>query len=185
MMIDITLGITPEMADTAAENTARSLIGHIGTHFDVMDREFPLEYTRRDGIVFDVSQIRERDILPEDIDLSRVREGMFVAFHTGYVREVEYGTRKYFKEHPQLSGALIEALLSRHISIIGIDCAGIRRGKEHTPTDQHCADHGVFVVENLAALDSLLAVSPEFTARTYPVRFFGMTGLPCRVVAEV
>lgn len=184
MMIDITLSVTPKMMDTAGENTAKSLIGHMGTHFDVMDKEFPLEYTQRPAVVFDVSHVRGRDIEAEDIDLRQVQPGMFVAFYTGFVDEVEYGTPKYFKEHPQLSFSLIETLLEKQISIIGVDCAGIRRGKEHVPADQRCADHGVFVVENLSDLKAVLAASPRFTARTYPVRFSGMTGLPCRVVAE-
>ena len=185
MMIDITLSVTPKMQDTASENTAKSLIGHMGTHFDVMDKAFPLEYTLRHGVVFDVSHIRDRDIEAEDIDLQQVRPGMFVAFYTGFVEEVEYGTQAYFKTHPQLSFALIDALLEKRISIIGVDCAGIRRGKEHVPADQHCADYGVFVVENLANLKSVLAVGAKFAARTYPVRYCGVTGLPCRVVAEV
>lgn len=185
MMIDITLDVTPKMADTASENTAKSLIGHIGTHFDVMDKEFPLEYTLRQGILFDVSAVKDRDIEAEDIDLSRVKKDMFVAFYTGFMKDVAYGTKQYFKEHPQLSFHLIEALLEKGISIIGIDCAGIRRTPEHVPADQRCADHGVFVVENLLNLDAVLAVSPTFAARTYPVRFSGMTGLPCRVVAEI
>lgn len=185
MMIDITLDVTPKMQDTAGENTAKSLIGHMGTHFDVMDKEFPLEYTRRDGVVFDVSHIRDRDIEAGDIDLRQIRENMFVAFYTGYIDEVEYGTKQYFKEHPQLSFGLIEALLEKEISIIGMDCAGIRRGKEHVPADQHCADLGVFVVENLSDLQAVLAAGGHFTARTYPVRFSGTTGLPCRVVAEL
>lgn len=185
MMIDITLNITPKMQSTASENTAKSLIGHMGTHFDVMDNEFPLEYTLRDGVVFDVSHIRDRDIEAEDIDLQQVQPGMFVAFYTGFVEEVEYGTQAYFKTHPQLSFALIDALLEKRISIIGVDCAGIRRGKEHVPADQRCADYGVFVVENLADLKSVLAAGGKFAARTYPVRYCGVTGLPCRVVAEV
>lgn len=185
MMIDITLNVTPEMLGTASENTARSLVGHMGTHFDVMDKVFPLEYTVRQGLVFDVAHIRGRDIQITDVDLSQVREDMFVAFHTGYIHEVPYGTPQYFKAHPQLSDALIDALLEKHISIIGIDCAGIRRGKAHTPADQRCADRGVFVVENLTDLAVLWAHGPGFTARTYPVRFSGMTGLPCRVVAEL
>ncbi len=37
-------------------------MGHIGTHFDAMDKEFPLEYTQRNGIVFDVSHVINRDI---------------------------------------------------------------------------------------------------------------------------
>lgn len=184
MMLDITLPVTPEMLGTAWENTAKSLVGHLGTHFDVMDKGFPLEYTERQAQVFDVSAVRGRDIGTGDIDLSLVEADMFVAFRTGYIEEVEYGTARYFKEHPQLSAELIDALLDKRISIIGVDCAGIRRTPEHVPADQRCADRGVFVIENLWDLKELLKVSPRFTARTFPMRFLGVTGIPCRVVAE-
>lgn len=182
MMIDLTLPVTPEMLGTAWENTAKSLVGHLGTHFDVMDKEFPLAYTRRRAVVFDVSSIRDRDITAADIDLALVDADMFVGFYTGYLGEVAYGTPQYFKEHPQLSPELIEALLGKRISIIGIDCAGIRRAPEHVPTDRRCADLGVFVIENLWDLQKVTGSS--FTAHTYPVRYVGITGLPCRVVAH-
>ena len=185
MIIDITLPVTPEMLGTAWENTAKSLVGHLGTHFDVMDKEFPLSYTQRRAVVFDVSGVRDRDISAEDIDLDLVEPEMFVAFRTGYIEEVEYGTPRYFREHPQLSQDLIEALLDKQISIIGVDCAGIRRTPEHILADQRCADHGVFVVENLWDLKQVLAVSNLFTAHTYPMRYSGITGLPCRVVARI
>ena len=185
MLIDITLKITPKIIKTVPGYTQTALAGHIGTHFDVMNKEFPLEFTRREGIVFDVSSIRSRDIEAEDVDMSAVKKGMFVAFNTGYLDEVGYGTPEYYADHPQLSDALIDLLLDRGVSIIGIDCSGIRRGKEHTPKDQLCADHGAFVVENLAALHTVIENGGRFTAHTYPMSYEGITGLPCRVVAEV
>lgn len=185
MIIDITLPVTPEMMGTAWENTAKSLVGHLGTHFDVMDKEFPLDYTERRAVAFDVSFVRDRDITQADIEMDLVREGMFVAFYTGYIEEVAYGTPRYFKEHPQLSSQLIEALLDKKISVIGVDCAGIRRTPEHVPADQRCADQGVFVIENLWDLKRVLSEGREFTAKTYPMRYLGITGLPCRVVAQI
>jgi kynurenine formamidase len=184
MMIDITLPLTQKGMDTAWENTAKSLVGHLGTHFDVMDKAFPLAYTKRKGVAFDVSHVRGRDVAVTDVALDRVEEGAFVAFRTGYREEVEYGTPRYFKEHPQLSQELIDALLGRGVSIIGVDCAGIRCGKEHVPADQRCADRGVFVVENLDNLQAVLALDVPFTVRTYPMSVSGITGLPCRVVVE-
>ena len=165
-------------------NVDRSLVGHLGTHFDVMDKEFPLEYTERRGIVFDVASIRGRDIEAADIDLARVEADMFVAFRTGFTDEEPYGTVRYFREHPQLSQELIGILLEKKVSIIALDCAGIRRGQEHTPADQRCADAGVFVVEDLCRLEQL-PESGTFTVHTYPMRYEGITGLPCRVVAEI
>ncbi|MBQ6492596.1 MAG: cyclase family protein [Erysipelotrichaceae bacterium] len=185
MKLDITLKVTPEMMKDAQGNQKIALSGHLGTHFDVMNKEFPLDYTQRQGIVFDVSEIEGRDIEVSDIAVEKVKKEMFVAFCSGFIEKETYGTKKYFKEHPQLSHELIEALIDKKISIIGIDFAGIRRGKEHTPADQLCADNDVFVVENLCNLKKIIVVNEYFVARTYPISFTGMSGLPCRVVAEM
>ena len=185
MLIDITLKVTAGLSKEAQSNQDRSLVGHLGTHFDVMNKEFPLEYTRREGVVFDVTAIRGRDIGSQDVDLSQIGPDMFVAFHTGYIEEVGYGNRIYFGEHPQLSDALIDELLRRGVSIIAVDCPGVRRGKEHTPKDQYCADRGCFVIENLCNLKEVVNRGGRFTAHTYPMHFADVTGLPCRVIAEV
>ena len=183
MLIDITLKILPKMAADAHANEKKSLAGHLGTHFDVMNKEFPLEYVKRKGIVFDVSSVADRDIETRDIDLDKVRKDMFVAFRTGFIEKVGYGSRKYFTEPPQLSDELIERLLEKNVSIIGVDFAGVRRGKEHTPKDLHCADRGTFVVENLCNLQGLSAFDDLFIY-CFPMNWAEMTGLPCRVVAE-
>lgn len=185
MKIDITLKITPEMLKDAEENQNKDLTGHLGTHFDVMNKEFPLEYTQRKAVVFDVSEVKNRDIGIRDINLDKVSAGMFVAFYTGFIESEEYGTKRYFKEHPQLSDELIDRLLEKNISIIGVDFAGIRRGKEHTPKDQYCADRGVFVIENLCNLKYLVNTKNEIIIHTYPMNCVGITGLPCRVLAEL
>ena len=184
MLYDLTLELTPQLAQDAQGNEKKALVGHLGTHFDVMDKEFPLEYFRRSAIVFDVAGKEEIDV--EDIQMELVEKGMFVAFCTGFLKEAGYGTEKYFKEHPQLSQKLITALVEKGVSIIGIDCAGVRRGKEHTPADQFCADHDVFVVENIWDMETLLDGEKQavFTAYTSPMRYQGVTGIPCRIIAE-
>ncbi|MBR5521176.1 MAG: cyclase family protein [Oscillospiraceae bacterium] len=184
MLVDITLKITPKMATDAQGNAKITLAGHLGTHFDVMNKEFPLEYTKRKGVIFDVKHIRDRDIEASDIDMTKVGKDMFVGFYTGYIYEYDYGTQEYFATHPQLSDALIDQLLDAGISIIGLDCSGVRRGAQHTPKDQYCADRGVFVVENLYGLEKLLD-KDDVTVNTYPMSYEGMSGLPCRVIAEV
>lgn len=63
MLIDITLSLTPEMMTHSNNNTAKSLIGHLGTHFDVMDKEFPPEYIKRCGIIFGIDRVTDR--MPE------------------------------------------------------------------------------------------------------------------------
>lgn len=185
MLIDLTLRITPQMVSDAQKNEKMALAGHLGTHFDVRNKEFPLEYTRRRGIVFDVTAVTGRDISSGDVNLDAVHSDMFVAFYSGFVEQEGYGGEVYFRNHPQLSEELINKLLDKRVSIIGVDFAGIRRGEEHTPMDQYCADRGVFVVENLCNLGCVCANGSEFWANTYPLNYAEMTGLPCRVVAEI
>lgn len=185
MKVDITLRITPEMVTHAQGNEKKALSGHLGTHFDVMNKDFPLDYSVRKGVVFDVSDVKNRDIDVCDVDLDRIGKDMFVAFYTGFIEDETYGSQKYFKEHPELSKRLIEAMLAKGISIIGVDFAGVRRGKEHTPMDQHCANLGVFVVENLCNLRGLTEVKGDLIVYTFPMNYAGMSGLPCRVIAEI
>ena len=52
MFIDITTKVTPKIALDAQRNEKKALVGHIGTHFDVMNKEFPLNYVERDGVRF-------------------------------------------------------------------------------------------------------------------------------------
>lgn len=180
---DITLKITEKMALHAKENLNKANFGHLGTHFDVMNKEFPLEYTECAGVVFDVSGIKGRDIDIPDVDMGKVHAGMFVIFYTGYIETVEYGTKAYFAAHPQLSGALIDALLDTGIFLLGIDCAGVRCGAEHTPKDFYCAQRGVFIIENLCNLAALPG-KENLLIHTYPLSRAGWSGLPCRVIAE-
>ena len=92
MKIDITLRITPKMVTDAQGNEKKALVGHLGTHFDVMNKEFPLDYTERKGIVFDVTSVKDRDIDIPDLDMKLIEEDMFVAFHTGFIEREGYGT---------------------------------------------------------------------------------------------
>jgi len=186
MFVDLSIPVTASLRDKALTNERMAAFGHLGTHFDVMNKQFPLQNLERPGLVFDVSGITNPDIDLEDIDLLLVQKDMFVAFYTGFIEQVGYGTETYFTGHPQLSNRLIDSLLDLHIAIIGIYFAGVRRGSEHTPKDQYCADRGVFIVENLCNLKTLLNGQKQchFTAHTYPINFTDMSGLPCRVIGE-
>ncbi|MCP1225640.1 cyclase family protein [Sebaldella sp. S0638] len=187
MLVDLSVKVSKAASGNALDNEKMVSFGHLGTHFDVMNKEFPLEFVKREGLVFNVREMKDREILSGDIDMSLVKENMFVAFYTGFIEDEGYGTKKYFTEHPELSNELIDLLLDKKVSIIGIDFAGVRRGAEHTPKDQYCADRGVFIIENLCNLDKVLNGKKHefFVVNTYPVNFGGMSGLPCRVVGEI
>ncbi|MCM1988844.1 cyclase family protein [Oceanirhabdus seepicola] len=187
MLLDLTLPINIKTKEKAEKNEKIVAYGHLGTHFDIMDKEFPLEYVERDAIAFNVSAITDREIEADDINMELVNEGMFVGFYSNFIEKYDYGTKEYFAKHPELSKSLIAKLLEKKVSVIGIDFAGVRRDVEHTETDQYCANHGVFIVENLCNMKKLLGVekSIQFKANTYPLNYKGLTGIPCRVVAKV
>jgi kynurenine formamidase len=194
MKIDLSVPVTQAILDKlSAFSKTRGdggveLFGHMGTHLDLMNKDFDLDRTETPGLVFDVSAIGDREIQPEDIDSSKVREGDFVMFHTGALDRFGYGNVEYFRlEAPQLSHALIDGLIDGKAAYIGVDMGGARKAAEHRRVDEHCAERGVFIVENLANLERLsrLAQDGRFTARIYPLNLVGATGLPCRVIAEV
>ncbi len=145
MLIDLSLPMTKEAVEEAVRNKGAASLGHFGTHVDLVGKEFPLSYLRRKGVVFDVSA-HEGMIDVRDVDASKIEKEMFVALYTGFSDSHQYGSPAYVHEHPQLSSALIEELLKRQVSIIGVDFAGIRRPDEHAQIDRYCAEKGVFIV---------------------------------------
>lgn len=161
--------------------------GHIGTHFDVMNKEFSLENIVTKGHIFDISNIKSHEAKVEDLDLHKVCQNDFVIFHSGLLEKYGYGTDEYFSPHVELSDELIDCLLDKKVSFIGVDMVGIKGSKDHARIDQYCADNGVFVIENLDNLGLLLkeAGDKPFTVYTFPLNYHGFTGLPCRVVAEI
>ena len=193
MKIDLSVTVTEEVLKLMSNMTTAGQIppvvqfGHIGTHFDAMNKKFPLENTERRGILFDVSHVKEREIEATDINMDKITEHDFIMLYTGCLQENKFGTPAYLQTRLELSNALITYIINKKVSIIGIDFPGIRKQAEHARADQYCADHGVFVIENLANLDALLAAAKgqPFLVHTYPVNYEGLTGLPCRVVAEV
>ena len=177
MKIDLTLPIRGEDLERGSRH------GHIGTHFDGMKKDFPLEYSVRKAVLFDVSKVWDRDIGTEDVDLSLIEEGMAILFRSGFMKEKGYGSDEYRHDHPQLSVSLLDELIIKKVSLILLDFAGVRRGSEHTPMDQYLADRGTFVVENLVHTEDI----PEreaLTLYTFPLAVSDLPGIPCRVIAE-
>ena len=190
MKIDLTYTLTRAKIDDWASkisdrDKALASTGHLGTHFDVMGKEFPLEFTESRGIVFDVSSAGVGEIAVNDVDIDKIQAGDFVLLRTGVSEKYDYGTDDYNTFFLQLSWQLIEALTDKKIRMIGVDMRGIRKGDEHNKADNFCAQRGVFVVEHLVNLDKLLEYKDKnLTIHIYPVNLRGFSGLPSRVIAE-
>lgn len=192
MLIDLSLRIGKKQIDSVAgisnsmpENFNK--FGHLGTHFDVMDKEFSLDNIITQGKIFDISHLMGKQVNPKDVDLNLIKTNDFIFFYSGILQKYGYATKEYFSTYIELSDALIECLISKKISFIGIDMAGVKMPKEHHRIDAYCADNNVFIIENIINLDILIEKSQNkhFTVYTFPMNFTGMTGLPCRVIAKL
>lgn len=192
MKIDLSFRIKKEMLDeilstVKATNEAAERSGHVGTHLDVMNGEFSIDNIITNGKIFDISHIKTGEVKLEDLDLSGIKENDFVLFHSGILKQYGYGTEEYFSAYIELSDELVDYLIDKKVSFIGVDMAGAKKPKDHHSIDLHCAEKGIFIIENLVNLDLLLKETPKksFTVYTFPTNMSGFSGLACRVIADI
>jgi kynurenine formamidase len=184
--VDLTLKVSASKVQEITSLQAITAFGHMGTHVDVMGKEFPLDNVSRRGRLIVVTRVAGRDIEPEDFAGVEFESRDVALIYTGFIDRVPYGTPEYFTMHPELSWEAVQYLLDRNVSLIGIDGTGLRRGDDHKKVDRLCAENNVFVVENLVNLKTLAGLPRDttITISTLAVNIEGLTGLPCRVVAE-
>ncbi|MGB5824380.1 MAG: cyclase family protein [Proteocatella sp.] len=159
--------------------------GHIGTHIDVYNKsEVPESYIKSRGVIVDCSKYGlDKEIGMESIKDKIINSGDFVIFKTNIGEEHPYGSEAYVKSHHQLSMDLIDCLIGKKVNFIGIDCAGIRRGKEHFEADIKCENNNVYVVENLD-LSKLVHYSKEINVYAIWINNPFATGLATRVLID-
>jgi kynurenine formamidase len=191
MKMDLSYPVTKELLERFLAMTATGKdsekFGHVGTHFDVIDKTFSLANCQRQGRIFDVRSI-ESEVGLTDVDVSVITENDFVFFLTGVMAKNDYGSAEYFACNKSLSFDLINCLIDKKISLLGVDMKGVRHtSEEHSKADHLCADCGIFIIENLYNLDKLYdqTSSKTFIAHTYPMQLIGASGLPTRVIAEL
>ncbi len=192
MKIDLSFKVDKKVLEEISVSLAQANLdlekqGHVGTHFDAMNKEFSIENIITRGRIFDISHIKTGEVKLQDLDLSNIEKGDFVMFYSGILKKLGYGPKEYFSTNIELSDELIDALINREVNFIGIDMNGAQKPANHLRIDTYCADRGVFIIENLDNLDVLLekAADKPFTVYTFPVNMSGFSGLPCRVIAEV
>ncbi len=192
MKLDLSLQVDKKLLETlglAVQSIERDLdkAGHVGTHFDVMDKEFSIEKIITKGRVFDISGLTTGEVKISDVNLSSVQPDDFVMFYSGTLKRWGYGTKEYLSANIELSDELIDELIARNVSFIGVDMGGVKKPQDHRRIDQYCADKGIFIIENLNNLDLLYEKTKDesFTVYTFPVNMTGFSGLPCRIIAEV
>lgn len=155
---------------------------NMGTHIDVMgiDIELPLDRYIGKGIVFDVSSVRGREVVLEDVDLSRIKGGEFVFFHTGWSKY--YDDDEKYQNHPEISISLIQELIKLDINMVGVDTLGFGIGKNHGTIDRILEEAGKYAIENLTNLDKIPL--DNFKVYCLPTKIEGLDALPVRILVE-
>ncbi|WP_411168329.1 cyclase family protein [Clostridium sp. MB05] len=155
---------------------------NMGTHIDVMGVDVFIENERliSEGIKFDVSSITDREIKLIDLDLSLVKEGVYVFFQTNYDKYFEDEDK--YNNHPEISMEVIEYLVDKKVNMVGIDALGLGRGRNHGLIDVYLGKHKSYTIENLANLDKI----PEEGFKVYclPMKIEGIDGLPARILVD-
>lgn len=157
-------------------------VHNMGTHIDVMGEGVEIEPERliAQGIKFNVSHIVDRAITLEDLDLSRIKEGVYVFFQTGWDKHFE--DEEKYNHHPEVSMEVVEYLVEKKVNMIGIDTLGLGFGRNHGTIDVYLGKHETYAIENLMNLDQL----PEEGFKVYclPMKIEGIDALPARLLAE-
>ncbi|MGL5650069.1 MAG: cyclase family protein [Clostridium sp.] len=188
-MIDISLKIEKENKVWEWFKTQENKLisaGHIGTHIDVYKKsEIPESYMKSRGIIVDCTKYsKDEEIgLEAIVSSNNIKEGDFIIFKTNIGEKYPYGSDVYVHNHNQLSDELIDYLINKSVNFIGIDCAGIRRGKEHFKADVKCEENGVYVVENLD-LSKVSIYNKGLTTYTVWIDNPFATGLSTKVLIE-
>lgn len=161
--------------------------GHIGTHIDVYEKSsIPLKYFKTKGFLINCLEYdRNKEIDLEVLENLKIKEDSFIIFKTNIGNKYAYGSDDYFKNHPQLSLKLIDLLLEKKVAFIGIDCAGIRRGKEHIKADIKAEQNNTYIIENLDLMSLDATIKNEFDVYTMWIDNPFSTGLPTRVLVDI
>ncbi len=171
---------------------------HIGTHIDAplhffaegaaVD-EMPLEAFGGAALVVDVKEMVNNLVATDAQSMALVPEVMagadlgnidFVLFFTGW--DQHWGTEKYYKHWPLLSGELAEVLAAAGLKGVGLDTPSLDEFGGNYAHDLFAAA-GMINVENLTNLGALPKTGSWFQA--FPLKLLGTEASPVRALAWV
>ena len=166
---------------------------HTGTHMDAPYHfvpkgkkidEIPVDTFVADALLLKIKKKAKEYITKSDIvsfeKKVTIGKGNAAVFSTGW--EEHASRADYLSNNPGLSGDAAEYLVSKRVSIVGIDSANI----DH-PSDSNFTVHkrllpkGVLIVENLCNLKEL--TQTRFKLIVLPLKIMGATGSPVRAIA--
>ena len=156
---------------------------HFSTHIDAPKHmiesgktlsDYPIDSFIGETVLFDVCN---QPII--DVDVSEVKSGDIVFFFTGHSKHIY--EKDYFDKYPLISERTIQRLISKNISILGID--SFTPDNEPYLIHKLLFSHNIRIVEQLTNLEQLH--QKRFKCYIFPLNITNADGSPCRVVAEI
>jgi kynurenine formamidase len=179
-----------DVLDQSAMNLSRiELSVHTGTHMDAPFHFFqgadtidrvPLERCMGAAALIDLRGIPAgSEIRLDQIESRReaLRHAHLAVLHTGWSKE--WGSQRYFRDHPRLSGAAAQFLVDAGVELTGVDMPSVDQAPY--PAHKVLLSAGVLIVENLTNLEAIGA--DLFELIVLPLRLAGRDGSPVRAVA--
>jgi arylformamidase len=179
-----------EIIDQDTTNLSRiALSVHTGTHMDAPFHFFnnaaaidrvPLERCMGLAALIDLRGIPAgSEIRRDQIEARRdsLRHARLAVLHTGWSKE--WGSPRYFRDHPRLSGEAAEFLVECGVELTGVDMPSVDQAPY--PAHKVLLGAGVPIVENLTNLDAIGA--DLFELIVLPLRLVGRDGSPVRAIA--
>lgn len=158
-------------------------VHNMGTHIDVMGEDVIIENERLigNGIKFDVSNIIDRPVMIDDVNLSIVKEDDYVFFQTNWDKYLE--NEEKYQNHPEISIELIQELVKLNVNMIGIDTLGLGKKRNHGLIDTYLGENKKYAIENLTNLNKI----PEKDFKVYclPIKVEGLDAFPARILVEI
>jgi len=169
---------------------------HTGTHLDAphhfLEKGAKIHQISLKKLVSETVLIKSRKKSNESITKTDIQkfekkygkiEGFSsVIFSTGWQRNLQ--KKYYFTKNPGLSVSAAKYLVSKKISLVGIDSPSIDLGTDSKfSVHQIFAKKGILIVENLANLEKIK--SSKFHLVVLPLKLKDATGSPVRAIAFV
>ena len=172
------------------------LSSHTGTHMDA-----PHHFLEKGAKIHEISlkklvseaaliqcrknggqSITKTDIQKFEKNHRKIENFSSVIFYTGWQKNLQ--KKYYFTKNPGLSVSAAKYLVSKKISLVGIDSPSIDVGTDSKfSVHQIFAKKGMLIVENLANLDKIK--SPTFHLVVLPLKLKNATGSPVRAIAFI
>jgi len=166
-----------------------ALSTHTGTHLDAMSHIFddgrtleqmPLEWFHGPARMLRLPKEPNTGITRADLEPfeAHLKPGAKIILNTGWHRQ--FGTPRFFEDHPSLTIEAAHYLASRGIRLLGMDLPSPGKDWLELHRILLAKDVEMVLVESLANLDAL---PDEFTFIGFPLNFAGRDGSPIRAVA--